>query len=380
MEIKISEFYCWNLAMLSFYDFLMQFMAMGVLCDEDEIANPDYSISQNQNFPIFAHKKLSSMSRSKINEVTLSIENECIRVAHIIGLNTVSHPAFQRDIAFAIVEHARSIHNVSPLNRGILRSYLRVVISTPEYLYTQMLHLISSIALDPQHNEPPPPTERKVELFQAPEVPVMAAMDQVVKQRTSIKPPVIPPKKSITNLERLIKTKNDLKCVVKPNNILRSIEERPQHSELSPGKKISFIPNIELRDRHQTTSFDSGSVRRFRLSRKIVPEKEARLSLQRQPIDLAKSLKLRLGDVKTQDNGDSSMNESTSTSRLSSRFSFKPFRRNEDKDSSIKLIPRRPAFRDSTTGKTREYSSGMNKSFTAGRITVLRSRVTPSPN
>lgn len=40
-EIEISHFYDWNIAMMSFYDFLEQFMFMGTALETDQVKIPD---------------------------------------------------------------------------------------------------------------------------------------------------------------------------------------------------------------------------------------------------------------------------------------------------------------------------------------------------
>jgi len=149
--------------MLSFYDYLMQFMAMGVLCGEDEVAKLENKPGSLNPFPVYKHKKVSALSRSEINELSENIERECVRVAHILTLNTIIHPRRQRDVAFAIIEHARTKFSISNLNSMILRGYLKVALNIPEMEFQQIVSYLSMLAYDPVHNAPPPPTPQRVQ-------------------------------------------------------------------------------------------------------------------------------------------------------------------------------------------------------------------------
>jgi hypothetical protein len=147
-EIEISHFYDWNICMMTFYDYLEQFMVMGMLFDNDVVLvrkeEPQATGSGDRSDGTAEamggtggsgggsekgeRVDVKRMGQDRKNELVESMERRCLDLAQQISKNFLSDATVQKEIAFLVVATSRKEHGVVMYNSEFIQEYYRVIL------------------------------------------------------------------------------------------------------------------------------------------------------------------------------------------------------------------------------------------------------------
>lgn len=158
--MEICQFFGWNLSMFTFYDFLEEFLSLGILTQDDKILTtqnqknpqspicitPEPTESQilkfNQNTPskrsvANSHKssfisssilEVSSIAPTARNHLIKSLHRLCLHVSHFIASEYITDVTMQKEIAYLVITLARKCLNIKNYKSDLLKELYKVSI------------------------------------------------------------------------------------------------------------------------------------------------------------------------------------------------------------------------------------------------------------
>lgn len=171
--MEICQFFDWNLAMLTFYDYLEEFLSLGVLSEDDKIST---SKSQNQNSSpqcitpepqesqilkftrnspdkksISNSHKSSKQSTNYLDITNLaptarkhllrSIFRLSLHISHFIASEYLTSINLQREIAFLVISLARKLLKIKDYSSPLLKDLYKVTINNEDYFNKNLAQL-----------------------------------------------------------------------------------------------------------------------------------------------------------------------------------------------------------------------------------------------